>query len=94
MIQRAIVFTAFSLAATCAATSASARVDVGVFVNTPGLMYAPPPVVYTPPPVVYAPVQPAYGYGYGYRGDYYRGYRGHGDHGRHRGWDKHHGHGR
>jgi hypothetical protein len=37
-------------------------------------------------------VQPAYGYGY--RGDYYRGYRGHGDHGRHRGWDKHHGHGR
>lgn len=95
MIQRAIVFATFGLAAACASTSASARVDVGVFVNTPGPFYAPPPVVYAPPPpVAYAPVQPAYGYGYGYRGDYYRGYRGHGDHGRHRGWDKHHGHGR
>ncbi|MFL9990255.1 hypothetical protein PQR34_03220 [Paraburkholderia sediminicola] len=95
MIQRAIVFATFGLAAACVSTAASARVDVGGFVNTPGPFYAPPPVVYAPPPpVVYAPVQPAYGYGYGYRGDYYRGYRGHGDHGRHRGWDKHHGHGR
>ena len=87
MIQRAIVFAAFGFAAACAATSASARVNVGVFVNTPGLMYAPPPVVYAPPPVVYVPVQPAYGYGY--RGDYYREYRERHDHGRHRGWDKH-----
>ncbi|MFM0730262.1 hypothetical protein PQQ52_07150 [Paraburkholderia sediminicola] len=93
MIQRAIVFAAFGLAAACVSTAASARVDVGVFVNTPGPIYAPPPVMYAPPPVVYAP-QPAYGYGY--RGDYYRGYHGHGhrDHGRHRGWDRHHGHGR
>jgi hypothetical protein len=88
MIQRAIVFAAFGLAAACASTAASARVDVGVFVNTPGPIYAPPPVMYAPPPVVYAPVQPAYGYGY--RDDYYRGYRERHDHGRHRGWDKHH----
>lgn len=91
MINRAIVFATFGLVAACASTAASARVDVGVFVNTPGLMYAPPPVVYAPPPVVYAPVQPAYGYGY--RGDDYRGHRWH-DNGRHRGWDRHHGHGR
>jgi hypothetical protein len=85
MIQRAIVFATFGLAAACVSTAASARVDVGVFVNTPGPFYAPPPVVYAPPPpVVFWPVQPA-------KRD---GYRGHGDHGRHRGWDKHHGHGR
>jgi hypothetical protein len=91
MIKRAIVFAALGLATTCASTAALARVDVGVFVNTPGPVYAAPPVVYAPPPpVVYAP-QPLYGYGY--RGDYYRGRDWHHDHGRHRGWERHHGRG-
>ncbi|MFM0526727.1 hypothetical protein PQR11_17260 [Paraburkholderia strydomiana] len=90
MNKRAIFFAAFGLAAACASTAASARVDVGVFVNTPGPIYAAPPVMYAPPQVVYAP-QPVYGYGY--RDDYYRGHRWHHDHGRHRGWDKHHGRG-
>ena len=90
MFKRAILFAAFGLAGACASTAASARVDVGVFVNTPGPVYAAPPV-YAPPPVVYAP-QPVYGYGY--RDDYYRGGRHwHRDHGRHRGWDRHHGRG-
>ncbi|RKT20541.1 hypothetical protein B0G69_3860 [Paraburkholderia sp. RAU2J] len=92
MIKRAIVFAAFGLTAACASTAALARVDVGVFVNTPGPVYAAPPVMYAPPPppVVYAP-QPVYGYGY--RSDYYRGRGWHHDHGRHRGWERHHGRG-
>jgi hypothetical protein len=94
MIKRGIAtlrFAAFGLVAACASTAAFARVDVGVVVNTPGPVYAAPPVVYAPPPppVVYAP-QPAYGYGY--RGDYYR-HGWHHDHGRHRGWERHHGRG-
>jgi hypothetical protein len=90
-VYRAIVFAALGLTAACASTAALARVNVGVFVNTPGPVYAAPPVMYTPPPpVVYAP-QPAYGYGY--RGDYYRHHGWHHDHGRHRGWDRHHGRG-
>ncbi|AXE95370.1 hypothetical protein ACTJLC_17640 [Paraburkholderia sp. 22099] len=97
MLKRAIVFAALGLAAAGASTAALAGVDVGVFVNTPGPMYAPPPVIYAPPPpvvysppVVYAP-QPVYSYGdgHGYRGDYYRERRWHHDHGHHRGWDKH-----
>ncbi len=91
MMHRAIVFAAFGLAAACASTAASARVDVGVFINTPGPVYAAPPV-YVPPPVVYVP-QPVYGpaYGYGYRDDYYRGRYWRHDHGHHRGWEKHRG---
>ncbi len=87
----AIVFAAFGLAAACASAAASARVDVGVFVNTPGPVYAAAAgSIAAPPPVVYAP-QPVYGYGY--RNDYYGRRRWHHDHGRHRGWDKHHGRG-
>jgi hypothetical protein len=90
MFKRAMVLIAFSLAAVCASRAAFARVDVGVFVNTPGPVYAAPPVVYAPaPPVVYAP--PAYGYGY--RDDYHRRHGWHHDHGYHRGWERHHGRG-
>jgi hypothetical protein len=64
-----------------------ARVNVGVFVNTPGPIYAAPPAIYAPPPPVVVVPQP--GYGYGYRGDYHRGPRWH-DHGRPHGWDRHH----
>jgi hypothetical protein len=92
MIKRAMVLAGLGLAAACVTTEASARgVDVGVFVNVPGPVYAAPPVIYQPPPVVYAP-QPVYG-GYGGYGGYYPGYgggRGWHDHGRHRGWEKHH----
>jgi len=94
MIKRAMVLAGFALAAACASSVALARgVDVGVFVNVPGPMYAAPPVIYQPPPVVYAPA-PVYG-GYGYYPDYGRGRGWHHDHGRHRGWDgggRHHGH--
>lgn len=91
MIKRGIAtlsFAAFGLAAACVSTAAFARVNVGVYVGTPGPVYAAPPVVYAPPPpppVVYAP-QPAYGYGY-----YRRGW--HHDHWRHREWERHHGRG-
>jgi len=91
MKTRANVIAALGLVAACASTVAFAGVDVGVFVNTPGPIYAAPPVMYAPPPpVVYAP-RPVYGYGY--RDDYYRERRWHHGHGRHRGWDKHHGRG-
>jgi hypothetical protein len=92
MIKRAMVLAGFGLALACATTAASARgVDVGVFINVPGPVYAAPAVVYPAPAVVYAP-QPVYGYGY-YPDDG-RG-RGWHDHGRHRGWDRyHHGHDR
>lgn len=86
MMQRAIVFAAFGLAAACVSNAASARVDVGVFVNTPGPVYAAPPAIYAPPPPVVV-MPPAYGYGP--RPEYYRDRRWH-DHGRHRGWDRHH----
>ncbi|WP_345815600.1 hypothetical protein AAGS40_24515 [Paraburkholderia sp. PREW-6R] len=87
MLKRAIVFAAFGLAAASVSNVALARVNVGVYVGTPGPVYAAPPV-YAPPPVVYAP-QP----GYGYRDDGYRGRRWHHDHWRHRGWERHHGRG-
>jgi hypothetical protein len=87
MLRRAIVFAAFGLAAASVSTAALARVNVGVYVGTPGPVYAAPPV-YAPPPVVYAP-QP----GYGYREDDYHGRRWHRDHWRHHGWERHHGRG-
>ena len=89
MIKRAVVLAGFGLAVACATTAASARgVDVGVFVNVPGPVYAAPAVVYPAPAVVYAPA-PRPVYGYGYYPDYGRG-RGWHDHGRHHGWDRHH----
>jgi hypothetical protein len=51
------------------ASAALARVDVGIGIGIPPLVFAPapyyaapPPMVYAPPPVAYA--APAYGYGY------------------------------
>lgn len=96
MIKRAVVLAGVGLAVGCATQTASAGgVDVGVFFNVPGPVYAAPPVVYQPPPVVYTPVpQPVYGYGY--YPDYGRGrdhHRGWHDRGRHHGWGgPHHGH--
>lgn len=92
MSKRAIVMVAFGLGAVWASTAASAHVGVGVYLNAPVPVYAAPPVVYAPPPVVYAPPPPVYGYGY--RGDYWRGGPRWHDHGRHRGWEGRHGHGR
>ncbi|MPW15409.1 hypothetical protein GCT13_00380 [Paraburkholderia sp. CNPSo 3157] len=91
MSKRAIVSAAVGLAAACASTAAAAHVGVGVYLGPPAPVYGPPPVYYAPPPVVYAPPPPVY-YG-GYRGDYWRGPRWYG-HGHHRGWERHHGHGR
>ncbi|UHL66143.1 virulence factor [Paralcaligenes sp. KSB-10] len=87
-------------------SAAMARVDVGISIGIPGIVYGEPyypPVAYVaPPPVVvvprYAPV-PVYGPRY-YRDGFieYRGWRGdrgwHGDRGRGRGhWKHHRGHG-
>ena len=65
MLQRAIVFAAFGLAAACASTAASAQANVGIYANTRGPVYAAPPVYAPPPPVAYAPapVLPVYSYG-------------------------------
>ncbi len=84
-MKRATLFLAVGLSAACASSAALAHADIGVFLAVPGPVYvAPPPVVYEAPPVVYAPA-PVYGYGYRDEGDY-----GDGDHGRHKGWHKHH----
>ncbi len=68
--------------------SALARVDVGVNIGVPGVIYGPPPVVYAPPPPVYyapapvvvaPPVVAGGGYYWSHGRRYYRGpYRGHG----------------
>ncbi|MBN3764285.1 hypothetical protein [Burkholderia sp. Ac-20365] len=98
MIKRAMAFAAAGFAAAVVSTAASAHVGVGVYLGAP-VYVAPPPVVYAPPPpVVYAPPPPVYYGGYGGYGGYRRGYWGGGprwhDHGRHRGWEGRHGHGR
>ncbi|MFM0491516.1 hypothetical protein [Paraburkholderia graminis] len=87
-MKRALVLTAVGISIGCASSSALARADIGVYFGVPGPVYvAPPPVVYQqPPPVVYAPAPP---YGYGYQDEYWEERRWH-DHGRHRGWYKHH----
>jgi hypothetical protein len=75
--------------------AASAHTDVGIYLGVPGPIYAPPPpVIYQAPAVVYQQPQVVYGpsYGYGYRDDDWERHGKH-DNGRHRGWDKHRGHG-
>ncbi|WP_321890053.1 hypothetical protein [Paraburkholderia bannensis] len=96
-IKRALhisILSAAGLACAAATGEASAHTDLSVMLGVPGPVYVapPPPVVYQEAPVAYA--APAYGYvqGYGYRGDdgdYGDDRRWH-DHGRHRGWYKHH----
>jgi hypothetical protein len=81
------------LAGTCVSTAASAHADIGVYLGVPGPVYAapvyeaPPPVVYAAPPAPYYEAAPAYGY---YRYDHDDEHHWH-DHGRHRGWEHHHG---
>lgn len=89
-MKRAPLFLALAISTACASSAAFAHADIGVFLGVPSPAYvAPPPVVYeAPPSVMYAPA-PVYGYGYGYEEGYRDERRWH-DHGRHRGWERHH----
>ncbi|MBP0590919.1 hypothetical protein J8I87_14600 [Paraburkholderia sp. LEh10] len=86
-MKRLTLICAAGLVAACSSTVALAHVDVGVTFGVPAPVYIEqPPVVYeAPPPAVYAPAPVYYGYGYGYRDE-----RWWHDHGRHRGWHRHH----
>ncbi|CAG9235422.1 conserved exported hypothetical protein [Paraburkholderia tropica] len=92
-MKRALILTAMGLSLAAASGVASAHTDFNVMLGVPvAPVYAapPPPVIYQEAPVAYA--APAYGYGYGYREDGWDhddDRRWH-DHGRHRGWYKHH----
>ncbi|NLP60889.1 hypothetical protein [Paraburkholderia sacchari] len=87
-MKRALILSALGVALAAACGEASAHTDLSVMLGVPAPVYAAPPaVVYEQAPVAYA--APAYGYGYGYREDDDWDHRWH-DHGRHRGWYKHH----
>jgi hypothetical protein len=92
-MKRALILTALGLSLAAASGAASAHTDFNVMLGVPvAPVYVapppPPPVVYQEAPVAYA--APAYGYGYRDDGwDHDDDRRWH-DHGRHRGWDKHH----
>lgn len=86
-MKRALILSALGVALAAACGEASAHTDLSVMLGVPAPVYAAPPaVVYEQAPVAYA--EPAYGYAYGYRDDD-DDRRWH-DHGRHRGWYKHH----
>ncbi|MFX1673567.1 hypothetical protein PWR63_15100 [Paraburkholderia sp. A2WS-5] len=87
-MKRALILSALGVALAAACGEASAHTDLSVMLGVPAPVYAAPPeVVYEQAPVAYA--APAYGYGYGYSEDDDWDHRWR-DHGRHRGWYKHH----
>ena len=88
-MKRTLILSVLGVALAAACGEASAHTDLSVMLGVPvaPVYEAPPPVVYEQAPVAYA--APAYGYGYGYREDDDWDHRWH-DHGRHRGWHKHH----
>ncbi|WP_213298869.1 hypothetical protein [Paraburkholderia sacchari] len=89
-MKRALILSALGVALAAACGEASAHTDLSVMLGIPAPVYAAPPaVVYEQAPVAYAAPAYGYGYGYGYREDDDWDHRWH-DHGRHRGWYKHH----
>ena len=90
-MKRTLILSVLGVALAAACGEASAHTDLSVMLGVPvaPVYEAPPPVVYEQAPVAYAAPAYGYGYGYGYREDDDWDHRWH-DHGRHRGWYKHH----
>lgn len=93
-MKRIILLMAAGVAAAGVSGTASAHVDVGLFLGVPAPVYMAPPVVYeeAPPPVVYQAPPVIYGPApiiYGDRDEYWKRGRWH-DNGRHRGWERRH----